>query len=323
MRRGVGLVLLGLGVFLLVLAPLLRWSIAPALAKAPLDQDSETVSVATNATYLDPGALAVRTGRNLVATRTVHGDVEAGSADVAVWDVFVKVQDPDKPGSGEDQLVTATTDRVAFDRRTSEAVDCCGANVNGDESIRHAGIEYKFPFNTEKKTYQYFDTTIGRATDMVFESEESVGGVETYKFVQRIEPSEIARLDVPGALVGSSAGEANVGRFYSNTRTVFVEPVTGVIVRGEEQQFATLRDDSGEDKLTITEANLAFNDETVAEQADTAQDGRRQIRLLTTVGPLIALIAGLILVGVGLFLLLRRTPTAPDQVPGRQPETVG
>ena len=62
MRRVIGLVLIGLGVAALVAAPLLKWYAAPRLLKAPLDQFSETVSEASDVTYLDIAALEVKTG---------------------------------------------------------------------------------------------------------------------------------------------------------------------------------------------------------------------------------------------------------------------
>src|SRR3954471_8203208 len=160
MRRIVGYVLLAVGVFLVVLAPLLRFYALPELRKAPLDELAQTVSEAHNATYLQLSDQSVQTGQDLVATRRVRGDVKAGSSDTAVWDVFVRIENP-----GLNTLVTATTDRVAFDRKTSEAVNCCGAAVNG-EPTEHSGIEYKFPFDAKKKTYQYFDTTLKTALPM-------------------------------------------------------------------------------------------------------------------------------------------------------------
>ena len=175
MRR-LGRCLVGLGVFLVVAAAMMKFYAAPRLVLAPLDQFSETVSEASDVTYLDIGALEVREGREFVATRTVRGDVPAGDGDTAVYDVFVKILDPQKPGEGEEQLVTANTDRVAFDRRTSEAENCCDENVNG-EPVEHEGIEYKFPFGAEKKTYQYFDTSLLEATDMVFVGEEELQGL--------------------------------------------------------------------------------------------------------------------------------------------------
>lgn len=307
MRRVVGSVLLGLGVLLVVAAAMLRFYVAPQLVVAPLDQSSETVSEAEDATYLDIGLLEVQEGRTLVATRTVRGDVQAGSAETAVYDVFVKTQDPEKPGDGEEQLVSATTDRFAFDRRTSEAVNCCDENLNGEE-VEHEGIQLKFPFGTEQRTYQYFDTSLGRATDMEFVEEETVEGLGTYRFQQVIEPTEIARLDVPGSLVGLDETSVELGRFYSNVRTAWVEPVSGVIVRGEEEQLSSLRDDDGEDLLTITEATLAFTDDTVSNQADAAQDARGSARLLGTLAPLGALVLGLVLIGIGILVLRQPSP---------------
>jgi hypothetical protein len=299
MRRPLGLVLLTLGVALLALAPLLRFYIYPSLAKAPLDQDSQTVSVAPDATYLDIGALELVEGETLTATRRVQGDVAAGNDDRAVWDVFVRVENEAK------DLVTATTDRVAFDRRTQEAINCCGVSLNGAPA-RHSGIEYKFPFDAEKKTYQYFDTTLGKASDMTYKGSETVEGVSVYRYEQVIEPTKIAELEVPGSLIGRTETSVPVDRYYSNVRRVWVEPTTGVIVKGQEEQLSTLRDDTAEDVLTVTDAVLTFDDDTVAEQADTAKENKRLLDILKTLGPLVTGLLGIILVVVGLVIALRR-----------------
>ena len=308
MRRGIGFLLVGLGVFLLALAPLLRFYAYPALAKAPLDQDSQTVSIAPNATYLNIGALELVEGATLTATRRVQGDVAAGNDERAVWDVFVRVEN-------EGTLVTATTDRVAFNRNTSEAINCCGASLNGAPA-RHTGIEYKFPFDAQKKTYQYFDTTIGKATAMEYKASEKIAGVDVYRYEQVIEPQKIAELDVPGTLIGRTEGSVPVDRYYSNLRRVWVEPTTGVIVKGQEEQLSTLRDDTGEDVLTVTEATLTFSDKTVAEQAKTAKDNKRSLTLLQTTGPAVLLVLGLILLLLGLGLALRGRGDGEYDEPG-------
>ena len=309
MRRVIGLVLIGLGVAALVAAPLLKWYAAPRLLKAPLDQFSETVSEADDATYLDIAALEVKTGRQFVATRTVRGDVAAGNSERAVYDVFVKIIDPEKAGEGEEQLVSANTDRVAFDRSTSEAINCCDENLNG-EPTKHEGIEYKFPFGTEQKTYQYFDTSIAAATDMEFVQESELEGLTVYEFEQTIEPTKIAELDVPGDLVGRDEASLTVDRYYSNVRHVWVEPVSGVIVKGAESQLSTLRD-GDEDLLTITEVDLEFNEATVKAQAAAAEEARSSAAVVTTTGPLVAAVLGLVLLGAGIFLARAPRDDAP------------
>jgi hypothetical protein len=45
MRRGIGIVLVGLGVFLVVIGALLRFSVVPAVAKAPLSPGEDTGGV--------------------------------------------------------------------------------------------------------------------------------------------------------------------------------------------------------------------------------------------------------------------------------------
>jgi hypothetical protein len=97
----------------------------------------------------------------------------------------------------------------------------------------------------------------------------------------------------------------DVDRYYSNTRRVWVEPDTGVIVKGQEEQLSTLRDDTGSDVLTVTDATLTFSDATVAKQADTAKDSARVLGILKTLGPAVLGILGLILLGVGLALATR------------------
>jgi hypothetical protein len=301
MKRTFGYVLLGLGAFLLVASPMLRFYAYPRLAKAPLDQSSTTVSEAPNSTFLDVSKLALRTGETLRATRNVRGDVKAGNDEVAVWNVFLRVED------SNGGLVTASTDRYAFDRRNQESVDCCGAHVNGDAAIKHQGIEYKFPFDTKKKSYPYMDLALGRATEMKFVETAKIAGLDVYKFEQRIEPTEIARVDVPGSLVGRPDPSVPAVRFYSNTRTVWVEPKTGVIVKGQEQQLSTLRDTSGTELLKVTEANLVFTDNTIEEQADNAKEARSKLAAIGTIGPLVSLLLGLLCIALGV-VLVRREP---------------
>ncbi len=72
MRRGLGFLFVGLGVFLIALAPLLRFYAYPALAKAPLDQDSQTVSVAPGRDL--PQHRRARAGRGGDADRDPPGE---------------------------------------------------------------------------------------------------------------------------------------------------------------------------------------------------------------------------------------------------------
>ena len=75
MRRLLGPILVGIGAFLVVTGVLARFYAYPALAVAPMDQNSVTELEAKGATILDLSTLKEVTTDMAVVNRTV-GDVE-------------------------------------------------------------------------------------------------------------------------------------------------------------------------------------------------------------------------------------------------------
>ena len=266
MRRSVGLVLLAIGTAFLALALSLRFYVLPALLVTPIDQFAETFATGTG-TVFNPATLTEENDVALTAHRTLRGDVAASSDEVGVWDESVLIEKAD--GS----LVNASTDRVAWDRKTGEAVNCCAEAVDGT-AVKHKGLSYKFPFNTEKKTYQFFDVTAKKAYPMTYKGSETIQGLTVYRFEQPIEPVQTATTEVPGDLIGETGATAQAARFYSNTRSVWIEPLTGIIIKGQEKQHQVFRNSAGEDKVTLIDVTLTFNEETQTQQADLAKDGR-------------------------------------------------
>jgi Porin PorA len=306
MRRFLGPVLLGLGVFLVVLAALLKFFVADRVIVTPIDQYAQTVSPGPGS-YLDPAALQVRTA-DLVAVRTLRADVPASNKDTAVWDVSVNLS------TGTGTFVRATVDRVATDRRTAEAVNCCGEAVNGVPT-RHTGLSYKFPFDTQKQDYPFWDPNSKTALPAKYVSEETVQGLTTYKFIQQIPAREIDRQEVPGSLLGESAPSVQAPVFYTDTRTVWVEPKTGVIIKGNEVNKTTLRDNAGNDKVTALQFNLTFDENSQKSQAQLARDNIGKIDLVTTWLPLIGLVVGVLLIILGLLFMRAadRGPRPPQE----------
>ena len=120
---------------------------------------------------------------------------------------------------------------------------------------------------------------------------------------------QVDELEVPGDLVGSDAKSVKAPEFYSNTRTVWVEPVTGVIVKGQEKQHLVLRDAAGADKVTLIDVTVTFDEKTQKQQGDLAKDGRSQKALVGTWVPLVCLLLAVIC-GVLVFVLARREDSA-------------
>jgi hypothetical protein len=309
MRRSVGLVLLALGTAFLALALSLRFYVMPSLLVTPIDQFAESIAPGTG-TVFNPATLEEETNVDLVAHRTLRGDVAASSKKVGVWDESLLLEKAD--GS----LVNASTDRVAWDRKTGEAVNCCDESVDG-KPVRHSGLSYKFPFHTKKQTYQFFDTTAKKAYPMSYKASEKILGLTVYRFEQPVAPVQIATQEVPGSLIGETGATVQAGRFYNNTRTVWVEPLTGVIVKGQEKQHQVFRNSAGEDKVTLIDVTLTFNAKTQQQQADLAKDGRSKANLVGLWLPLGLGLAGLVMIAVATVPLARRDP-AGDGNTGRR-----
>jgi hypothetical protein len=294
MARRVGFVLVFVGLFLLFFGLFERFYAYPRLKKAPLDQYSSPVATGTG-TYFNrsPDKLAEVTGAQLMNKRIVRGDVAAGTDEVAVWDSFNSTIDTADQG-----VITATQERIALDRVTAQSVQCCGENP------RHQGLTLKFPFDTEKTTYQFWDGPAQRALPAAFTRTETLNGVDVYRFEQRIGPLDVGDQEIPGSLAGDpDTPSVQTDIVYTNLKTLWVEPTTGIIVKAQQDATQVLETPGGEQVLTLIDAVLTYDEATVEQNADDAASGANRLRLLGTILPVAALLLGLISVAAGLVLL--------------------
>jgi Porin PorA len=292
--RRLGYVLVFFGLFLLFFGLFERFYAYPRLRKAPLDQESAPVAVGTG-TYFNrsPEKLREIQGAQLKNVRTVKGDPKAGTEEVAVWDSFTSTVDLADRG-----VITATQERIALDRVTGQSVNCCGENPH------HQGLTLKFPFDTKKQTYQFWDGPASRALPAVFTREETIQGVKVYRFEQRIDRLTLGSQEIPGSLAGDpSVPTVQTNIVYSNVKTIWVEPTTGIIVKGQQDVSQVLESMGGEHVLTLLDAVLTYDDATVDANAADAADSARQLRLLSIILPVGAVVLGLVLLVVGLTLL--------------------
>lgn len=319
MGKKLGLVALVLGAFLVVLAGLSTFYMYDRLAVVPDNNQTTSISQTApgeDAEYLDVGAEggpAVVTGP-LKSTRIVQGNVELSEEasedtgrDIAVWDTFTCTDTPDFDcGSGETPL-SSTRDTVAFDAHDGETVDWAKTRTeSGGTKTRGAfkGLYFKFPFGTEKKTYQFWDGTLKQAAPATFKGETTIKGLDVYEFEQVIEPTKTGTIAVPGSLIGEDRPTVVADRIYSNTRTFLVEPVTGVIIRGGESQDSYL-ELAGERKITTTQATLGYTDAYVQETVDEYSGKATLLKAVKTTFPLVGGIVGLVLIVLGAVALVR------------------
>ncbi|MQW76404.1 DUF3068 domain-containing protein [Nocardioides sp. dk4132] len=317
MRRVVPAVLVGLGVFLLVAAALLKFYAYPKLAVAPIDQNSETTLTAEGAVIFDTDpSMLTEVMVDLEAVSTTRGDVDASQEasddlgeEIRVW------TDTQTITSDDGVIRSQSRGRAAFDAHTGEAVDCCGAfsETTEDErvSVVREGLIYKFPFDTKKETYEWWDGTAATTVPAEFVEETDVDGLAVYKFEADLPPAVVGTREVPASVVGERGSdniEADV--VYANKRTFYVEPVTGAVIDRVEEQRSTLAID-GEERATTTEADLSFTDAQVAENVDEYESKASLLSMVNGLFPILGLVLGLILIAVGLLLSRRGGDAAP------------
>jgi hypothetical protein len=344
---------IALGIFFVGIAALAKFYAYPTLAVAPADQVAHTVSAGPNATFFSAKELAKKENQTLEARRTVRGDVTAAEEiskkldrKVVVFDTAVVTADrpnyefPDDPSNTDDAPLSFVQERVVLDAHTGESVrwddpdtgeyisttfakaDRLTLKDGGSDFFRgHEGLVLKFPFGTEKKEYKFWDTTTRKAFPIQYKAEDKLYGLKVYKFEQVIPKQKLLQakqLEVPGKLVGETAAAVPVDRTYQNTRTLWIEPVTGAIIKGEEKQLASL-EVNDEPRLTATEVTIAYDDATVKKNVEGAkQDGvdeggykakAAQLHLIGFWVPLISLIIGLLLLGLVVAAQLRSRPS--------------
>jgi hypothetical protein len=317
MRRNIGLVLAGLGAFLIVLAVVLPVWIVGQVVKFPLNEYETATLTASNASYFSASSLTEKTGVTMRATYTIKGDGKAGTSSTAVWNEYSYVYD-----LTSHQPVQEMSRRFAFDRKTAELTMCCGANIDGNAKIQQRGlVGYVFPIGTEKKTYQVFDTTLNKPVPFPFAGTATVHGTEAYKFTEDVAPVQVATQTVPGSLVGMSAASVTLPEFYELHLTYYVDPATGALINVQEHQTVTLRNPAtGAQALLLFDANLKATPATVDAIAKLDTNGRNELTLLKVILPLVLGLAGLIALVTGILLARGRRPTVDDEPSVMSPE---
>lgn len=312
MRRSaspLSLILLGTGVFLLVLAPLLTWYVEPRAKRTPIDVDQTTVFTGQGR-YFDQEALETKDDQLLTITRRVLGDV-AGSEkdDVAIWDVSTTIDNPETLELADPRKSFRwTTERWVTDRATNAPVHCCG-----EAPARFAGDAYlKFPFDVEEHGYRWWDGTLGDTVPLRYRDRSSVLGYEGLRFTGRVEPTRTGSRQVPGRLVGlPERPQVMAEEWYANSGVeLIVDERTGRILKAAIGPRLTLRAPGGDkDEVVLLESErIAFTEKTQRGQVKLAKADSGRLELVGETVPAAGGVAGLVLAAAGGTLLARGRP---------------
>ncbi|HXZ65627.1 MAG TPA: DUF3068 domain-containing protein [Streptosporangiaceae bacterium] len=301
MRRVTGLVATALGTFLIVSALFTRFYIADQAIKFPLDEHTITTMAASGVSYFNGGLLQELTGVTMTDTSTIEGDVASGSSSTAVWNNFSYVYDRTNGLTYDFSL-----QRLAFDRRSGELVDCCGANVNA-RKVRFSGLGYFWPFGAQKTTYQIFDTTLMKPHPIAYTGTARVDGLATYKYVEVVAPTQIGTQQLPGSLVGLlDEATVTLGEFYAGTTTEYVDPISGAPVSVTQAKHLYLADSSGKQVLNLLKATFVTTPGSVASAVHTATTDDATISVVTLMLPATMGLAGIIVLVIGVLMARMR-----------------
>ncbi|MDH6433516.1 hypothetical protein M2158_001993 [Streptomyces sp. SAI-144] len=326
MRRKTSLVLLALAVFFAALSPLLRWYAFPRLAKIPANQYQDMVLEAKDATLIDYGSMTAKKVPKVTIVQTLKGNVEASEKieqtagkDVVVWDGLSYVVGPDG------KMVSKIPERYIFDAHTQEPVHATGEMVDGDP-VKRAGIEFKFPFLTEKRDYEYFDAQARTSAPIHYKGTQTFRGVDVYYFEQTIPWTKVPfpkTMPVQG-ITPASIAKTGTTRWYTTVRKFWVEPLTGAPVYGEELHTEELRGGTllgGRDKVTVFAGDVKMREDYIRHTVDLVKSNRTLVLLMTSYLPWGFLTLGLLLLALSLGLEARSRRPAATKVEEPEPVT--
>ncbi|MFC9789751.1 DUF3068 domain-containing protein [Rhodococcus sp. NPDC127528] len=326
--RTLACILVGLGAFLLAAALLIPTYTVGKLKKTPLDLEVTTVATG-NGDVLDAKSLAagkavVNTNVPLVAQRYVTVVDPSNATDITVQ-AGQTLRRTDK--QGDTGLLTATVDTVTDDRVSAMPVPGGVSTIQTDankpaDEVERDGLQYKWPFDAEKKTYPYFDINARKTQDIDFVEETEINGMKVYHYNQKIAPVDLSKvvasptnkLTLPAATWGVEGGEAPVtmSRWYTNERDTWVDPVTGVVVKGQEKLYQYYARTADKPEVTVLKATLPFDENTIEYQIQQAKDGQDKLATFGRTVPIVAGILGVIALIAGIYLGTRgRGPKQP------------
>ncbi|GAA1944351.1 hypothetical protein GCM10009837_83010 [Streptomyces durmitorensis] len=328
MRRKASLILLAFAVFFTAMSPLMRWYAFPRLAKIPPSQYQEAVLEAKNPTLIDYGSMKAKKVDKVTIVQTLKGNVEASEKiektadrDVVVWDALSYVQDADG------KMVSKVPERYIFDAHSQEPVHAKGEMVDGD-AVKREGIEFKWPFLTEKRDYEYFDAQARVTKPIHYKGTQTFRGVDVYYFEQTIPWTKVPfpkTMPVKG-ITPESLAKTGTTRWYTTVRKFWVDPTTGAPVYGEEIQKNELRGGTllgGRDKVTVFEGHVKMREDYIESTVDLVKSQRVLVLLLTSYLPWGFLGLGLLLLALSLWLEARsRRPGDPEATAAPEPEPV-
>ncbi len=114
--------------------------------------------------------------QNVTVTRRVRGEVRPTGVRAENGNAFYRLAFRTEVANQPNGLLTAYVEGGSFDEKTGLANNCCDDYLSTDptdpvgEPIRHDGLLFKFPFETRKQNYPFWDVNVKKALTAKYEA---------------------------------------------------------------------------------------------------------------------------------------------------------
>jgi hypothetical protein len=296
----IGPIVAGVGSLLLVAGALVHFYAVPTLAKAPVGVDQITRLSATGATVFDISTLKPITTDLAVQNRTVGNPAASHASGVpsgtVVWTSMTTIR------SVPDNVIRSqNTSSNALNAKTAAAVDCfaCSNFFESTKGVRTpttpTGLILKYPFFTQKHSYQVWDNTLNGAATANYVGTSSIQGMRVYQFSSNVPATVIGHQSLPASIFGlPGTGNVDASTYYQNATTQYIEPATGAIINqvsDVKQWFAA----QGK-TVTTMDAHLAYTPETVTKFVNDLQGNATQLNIVSGPVPWLVMVIGLLMI---------------------------
>lgn len=329
-RSKAGIALLIIGLVILIMAPVFKWGIGPALIKVPDTLDTLSVYDGTLTLFVDPSSLTVLPPEMAVKVplkieRLDKSVPEKGTGSIAVVRETTKAIGPE----GRNFIDTVTD--FALDRKTSENVTSNLASVRN-----RRGWYPILPIGAEQKAYPIWSDDTANTGNAEFVrvirvSGFNVGPTDCYLYkveghpAPTIEPPLGLPARLPGSEIKTILGEAGASLNLVDTQEYPItylkqtdaditgEPRTGAIVDATETSTYYVDASAlGQPNIKLATISYKQTPENVKQVLDDASENWGLLDMVHLWIPLILLIVGVVIAAIGLTLMLlkRKAPAA-------------
>ncbi|MFN2589325.1 MAG: porin PorA family protein, partial [Actinomycetota bacterium] len=184
----------------------------------------------------------------------------------------------------------------------------------------HGALTQAFPVGTGRRPYPWWDANARRAFVARFLRTEVLRGVTVYRFRVSVPSVRIDRVAVPASAVDESGSRPiALDWWYRSETDLWVEPASGVIVKGSQIADQWLANRAGKRRLTVATTELEDTPATVASNLRHAGLRRDALRARAIWPILLGPLVGVMVLAVGMVRSAGLARTSAPRSGARRP----